>query len=148
MKLSDSLSTYFLSQKSYSCMSLYMRWPLTNFYTFICWTSFFSVKSSCALVTREEMVISYQVRNSYRGGNGNFLPGDECTWQFHWKNRFCAYINSNRNRFSEWPLMSGIEISSSRGLKKTLKLALGMKKFQYPTSGSFGNPLFFYENFF
>merc|ERR1712051_882092 len=32
------------------------------------------------------------------------------------KNRFCTYINSNRNRFSEWPLMSGIEISSSRGL--------------------------------
>jgi hypothetical protein len=34
-----------------------------------------------------------------------------------------AYINSNRNR-----LMSGIEIFSSRGLKKNLKLALVMKR--------------------
>ena len=42
----------------YSCMSLYMRWPSTNFYTF----SFFSGKSSCALVTRGEMVISPRAR--------------------------------------------------------------------------------------
>ena len=48
----------------YSCMSLYMRWPSTNFYTF----SFFSVKSSCALVTRGEMVISPRA---------TFLPGEK-----------------------------------------------------------------------
>ena len=89
--------------------------------------NFFSVKSSCALVTREEMVISPRARSSCPGRNGNFLPGNECAWQFHGKNRFFTYINSNRNRFSEWPSMSGIEISSSRGLKKTLKLARGMK---------------------
>ena len=36
---------------------------------------------------------------------------------------FCTYIDSNRNRFSEWPLMSGIEISSSQGLKKPPKIS-------------------------
>ena len=96
----------------YSCMSLYMRWPSTNFYTF----SFFF----------REIVM----RTRHPGGNGNFSPGKILAWgeitisprvtsahdDFTEKNRFCTYINSNRNRFSEWPLMSGIEISSSRGL--------------------------------
>ena len=99
-------------KNSYSCMSLYMRWPLTNFYTF----SFFF----------REIVM----RTRHPGGNGNFSPGKILAWgeitisprvtsahdDFTEKNRFCTYINSNRNRFSEWPLMSGIEISSSRGL--------------------------------
>ena len=99
-------------QNHYSCMSLYMQWPSTNFYTF----SFFF----------REIVM----RTRHPGGNGNFSPGKILAWgeitisprvtsahdDFTEKNRFCTYINSNRNRFSEWPLMSGIEISSSRGL--------------------------------
>ena len=64
----------------YSCMSLYKQRSLRNFYTF----SIFFVKSSCALVTREEMVISYRVRNSY------FFPGDE-------KNEFCRHMYSFLN---------------------------------------------------
>ena len=45
---------------------------------------------------------------------------------FFWK---FADLESDRNMFSEWPLVSGIEMSSSLWLKKTLQLApaLGVK---------------------
>ena len=91
-------------RKTYSCLSLYM-WKICFF---------------------REIVM----RTRYPGGNYHFSPGKILAWgeitisprvtsahdDFTEKNRFCTYINSNRNRFSEWPLMSGIEISSSRGL--------------------------------
>ena len=103
--LSFYLKSLFLYESIYA-------WPSTNFYTF----SFFF----------HEIVMCTR----HPGGNGDFSPGNilargEITISprltsahddFTEKNRFCTYINSNRNRFSEWPLMSGIEISSSRGL--------------------------------
>ena len=49
---------------------------------------FFSVKSSCALVTQKEITIFSRVTSAH----------DDFTEKK-------AYINSNRNRFSEWPLM-------------------------------------------
>ena len=94
----------------YSCMSLYKRWPLINFYTYKkireifipdncspfgncipVWVyisdghrqisipfHFFTVKSSCALVTRGEMVISSQAR---------FLPGRKLPFPPRWRVR-------------------------------------------------------------
>ena len=90
------------------------------------------------LVTHGEFYFSPLVASPLRGEKSNPFSSSVKDWvisprvtsahdDFTEKNRFCTYINSNRNRFSEWPLMSGIEISSSRGLKKTLKLARGMK---------------------
>ena len=88
----------------------------------------------------------FPVKKFLPGKKLPFLPGWRVAWQFHGKNRFCAFINSNRNRFSQWLLMSGIEISSFHGLKKKpLKLALGMKKFPYLKPGTFGNPLFHFR---
>ena len=67
-------------------------------------------------------------------------------------------VNSYRNTISEWAWVSGMEISSSRGLKMTLKLVRGkekfffpranfwrffeMKKFPYLKLGPFRNPIF------
>ena len=58
------------------------------------------MKMLCAIVTQEEMVISYQGRNYH------FFPGDECPWWFHGKKmkRYrnlsiaVAYIDSYRNK--------------------------------------------------
>ena len=91
---------------------------------------FFSVKSSCALVTWEEMVISPRARFlpgekwSCPGRNYHFLPGNECAWRFHRKiclARFLTYgeteikVRSNINSSKCW----GLHISSHTTKKKT-----------------------------
>ena len=60
------------------------------------------------------------------------------------KNRFCTYINSNWNRFSEWPLMSGIEISSSQGLKKPPKMSPREEKAYLPRAAGPQEVSFFF----
>ena len=63
------------------------------------------MKSSCALVTREEITISPRARSSCPGRNYHFLPGDECARRFHGKklkryrnlSTAIAYIDSYRN---------------------------------------------------
>ena len=102
--------------KMYSCMSLYMRWPSTNFYTF---SFFFREIVMRKNLARGEITISPRVTSAHD--------------DFTEKSRFCTYINSNRNRFSERPLMSGIEISSSQGLKKPPKMSPREEK-DYPVS--------------
>ena len=75
-------------------------------WVYICEKSVFSVKSSCALVTREEITISPRARTSCPGRNYHFLPGDECARRFHGKklkryrnlSTAIAYIDSYRNK--------------------------------------------------
>ena len=108
-------------RKTYSCLSLYM-WKICFF---------------------REIVM----RTRYPGGNYHFLPGDECTWRFYeknvenctlnmakhskvlqWSQKICeniaghyfAYIDSNRNRFSEWAGFQVWKFLHPKGCKKPL----------------------------
>ena len=86
-------------------MSLYKQRSLTNFYTF----SFFSVKSSCALVTREECAWWFHRKKSWklRSKRSETFKSVAMKSKNSWKQcrtLFFAYIDSNRNRFSEWAI--------------------------------------------
>ena len=64
----------------------------------------------------------------------NFIKHSTCVLKFvkmnrnfMWNRNF-AWLTPTGIQFPNGPWVSGMEISSSRGLKKTLKLALGMKR--------------------
>ena len=67
--------------KVYSCMSLYMWWPLTNFYTF----SLFFPWNRHAHSSPGGKWWFLPGQHSCPGRNYHFPPVDECTWRFHRK---------------------------------------------------------------
>ena len=99
----------------YSCMSLYMQWPLSNFHTF------------------------HHLDDSYRNTISEWAVG------FRYGNFTLKLACGKKNLASRRPTALGRIRFFALVLIFEDFSTLGMKKFPYLKTGPFGNPIFLYE---